>query len=176
LSSNNKLAAPRTFWLQSSEVPEWRSNTADRVRVVVGSYKGLSSALVPAEPFTLFDVELQHAINFNLPNAHYTLVYILAGDVVVRADDCAQEVSREHALALHSGGGLVTIEAVHSAHVLILSGAELREPVIVEGPFIMNTRTQIEAAVARFGAGEMGYLAPISEDASAAKAKGAIAR
>jgi hypothetical protein len=81
----------------------------------------------------------------------------------VRADGREQKVAGEHALALHGSGGRVTFEAFHPAHFLILSGAAIREPVLVDGPFIMNERSQIEAAVARYRSGEMGHLAPLSD-------------
>ena len=42
-----------------SRVPEWRSGAGDRIRIVVGSYEGLASPLVPAEPFNLLDVALR---------------------------------------------------------------------------------------------------------------------
>jgi redox-sensitive bicupin YhaK (pirin superfamily) len=161
LSSKNKLAASRTLWLESSVVPEWQSEAGDRVRVVVGSYEGASSPLVPAEPFNLLDVTLRRAISFGLRNAHYGLVYVLEGGVLVRADGREQKLPGEHALALR-GGGRVTVEAVEPAHFLILSGAEVREPVLVDGPFIMNERSQIEKAIARFRASEMGSLAPLA--------------
>jgi hypothetical protein len=34
----------------------------------------------------------------------------------------------------------------------------------VDGPFIMNDRSQIEAAAARYRAGEMGALGPLLDD------------
>jgi hypothetical protein len=37
----------------------------------------------------------------------------------------------------------------------------MSEPVVMDGPFIMNDRSEIEAAAARYRAGEMGYLAPL---------------
>ena len=57
----------------------------------------------------------------------------------------------------------MTFEALQPAHFVILSGAEIREPVLVDGPFIMNERSQIEAAATRYRAGEMGHLTPLSE-------------
>ena len=74
-----------------------------------------------------------------------------------------QQVAGEHALALYGSGGRVRFEAVHPAHLLMLSGAEIREPVLAQGPFIMNERSQIEAAVARYRTGAMGHLEPLSE-------------
>jgi redox-sensitive bicupin YhaK (pirin superfamily) len=163
LSSKNKLAAPRAFWLERDQVPEWRSDAGDRVRVVVGSFEGVSSPLAPAEPFDLFDVGLRREVTFGLPEAHNALVYVLDGVVLVRAGGHEQEVAGGHALAIHGGGGRAAFVAVHPAHLLMLSGAEIREPVLVDGPFIMTERSQIDAAFARFRAGEMGHLEPLSE-------------
>ena len=69
-----------------------------------------------------------------------------------------------HAMALHSGGhgGLVTFEALPRSHFLVLSGAEIREPVVGHGPFIMNDPLQIEEAGIRYRTGAMGHLAPLS--------------
>lgn len=163
LSSRNKLLAPQMLRLDKHEVPEWRSDAGDRVRVLVGSFQGVSSPLVPAEPFTFLDVELRREIPFSLQNAHNALAYVVAGEVRVRADDREQKVSSEQALALSGSGGSVMFEAFQPAHFLILSGAEIREPLVLDGPFVMNERSQIEAAVARYRSGGMGRLEPLSE-------------
>ena len=162
LSAKNKFVAPRMLRLQTSEVPEWRSNAGNRARVVVGSFEGLSSPLVPAEPFDFLEVQLRREMSFDLPSTHRVVAYIIQGDVLVRADGREQKVSAEQALALYGEGGRVTFEVVRPAHFVILSGADIREPSIVEGNFIMNERSQIDAAVARYRAGAMGYLAPLA--------------
>jgi len=163
LSSKNKLAAPQVFRLETSEVPEWRSDAGDRVRVVVGSFKAISSPLLPAEPFNLLDVELRRELSFSLESAHNALVYVLGGIVRVCADGREQKIAGEHALTFYGTGGQVTFEAIDPSHFLILSGAEIREPIVADGPFIMNERSQIEAAVGRHRTGEMGRLAPIAD-------------
>ena len=163
LSSKNKLVVPRMLRLQPNQVPEWRSDAGDRVRVVVGSFEGISSPLVPTELFNLLDIELRSEMSFSLQDAHNALLYVLTGGVLVRADGQVQKVAGEHALGLYGSGGIVTLEAVHPAHFVILSGAEIREPVLVHGSFIMTEPSQIEAAVARYRAGQMGYLAPLSD-------------
>jgi redox-sensitive bicupin YhaK (pirin superfamily) len=163
LSSKNKLAAPKMLRLDTRDVPEWRNDAGDRARVVVGSFEGISSPLVAAEPFNLLDVKLLTEISFALQHAQNALVYVLEGNVVVRADGREQELTPEHAMALYGGSGGVRFEAVHPAPFLILSGFEIREPVFADGPFVMNDRRQIEDAVVRHHAGAMGHLAPISE-------------
>jgi redox-sensitive bicupin YhaK (pirin superfamily) len=163
LSAKNKEVSPRVHWLARNEMPEWSNQAGDRMRVVVGSCEGVSSPLVPAEPFNMLDVELRHEISYHLQDTHNTLIYVLAGDVLVSTNGHEQKVAGEHALALHGNDERVKLAALHYAHFLMLSGTAIREPVLAEGPFIMNERSQIEAAVARYRAGGMGHLAPLSE-------------
>ena len=163
LSSKNKLMAPQVFRLEQSEVPEWRSDSGDRVRVLVGTFEGISSPLVPADPFTLLEVYLQHKISFSYQGGENALVYVLTGDVDVRADSRNREVANNQALPIYGNGGLISLEAVRPAHFFLLSGAANDEPVHMHGPFIMNDPSQIEAAILRYNTGGMGYLTPLSD-------------
>lgn len=134
LSSHSKLTPPRVLHLDPADVPEWRSETGDRVRVVAGSFGGLTSPLVPAEPFTLLDVHLRHEMSLAAQPGHTVLVYVLSGYVAVSADGHQEKVEGGHALALRGSGGRVMFEAFPPSHFLIVSGAEIREPVVSEGP------------------------------------------
>jgi len=163
LSAKNKLVAPQVLWLDGEAVSEWRNAAGDRVRVVVGTYASVASPLLPAEPFTLLDIALLGELPFDLPTAHNALVYVLDGILKVSVDGRTQQVLREHALALYGEGGQVTFSAVESSRFVVLSAAEIREPILVEGSFIMNDRAQTEAALARYQAGKMGYLAPLNQ-------------
>lgn len=163
LSAKNKLTAPKVFKLHGAEVPEWRDEAGDCVRVVVGAFDGIASPLVPAEPFTLLDVTLQHEISIDLLAGNNVLVYAPSGSIFAKADGLIREVAGGHAIVLQ-GRGRVTFEAIRQAHMVVLSGPEIREPVFVDGPFIMNDRAQSEAALARYRAGQMGRIAPAAED------------
>ena len=162
LSAKNKLVAPQVLWLDGKAVPEWRSAAGDRVRTVVGSYAGVSSPLLPAERFTMLDITLRGDLAFDLPPGHNALVYVLHGILSVSVDGRTQRIPREHALALYGEGGQVTFSAVNSPRFVVLSGAEIAEPVFKEGSFIMNDRAQTEAALARYQGGKMGHLAPLN--------------
>ena len=164
LSSKYKLAEPRVLWLDRSEVPEWRSGVGDCVRIVVGSFEAASSPLIPPEPFDLRDVDLKSEVSLNLQRAHNALVYVQTGSIVARAERRGQKIAEGHALALSGGPGCVTLAALRPAHLVILSGPQFREPVYADGPFIMNRRSEVEDAVARYRAGEMGHLAPLPEN------------
>jgi len=162
LSAQNKLTPPQVLYLQPDQVPQWHSNAGDRVRVVTGSFEGVSSPLVPVEPFTLLDARLLREITLDLPAAHNTVVYVLSGSVVARADGHSEKASGGHALALQ-GSGRVTLDAAERAHLLVLSGPQIREPVVTEGPFIMNHPSQVREAITRYRTGAMGQLAPLAD-------------
>jgi redox-sensitive bicupin YhaK (pirin superfamily) len=51
------------------------------------------------------------------------------------------------------------IQAVDQAVVLIMSGEPILEPIVSHGPFVMNTRAEINQAFEDFQTGKFGYLA-----------------
>ncbi|MFI6159176.1 pirin family protein [Micromonospora haikouensis] len=160
LSARNKLSPPRVHHLQGADVPQWVGDDGSRVRVVVGSYAGVASPLSPTEPFTLLDIHLRGEIPFDLPAAHHAIAYVLDGTVTARTADRVVPVGGTHAVALTGAAGRVTLAAAEPAHLLVMAGAEVRDPVVTAGPFIMNDHAQLQAAAARHRAGEMGRLAP----------------
>jgi redox-sensitive bicupin YhaK (pirin superfamily) len=162
LSAQAKQTPPQVLHLDPGQVPEWHNEAGDRVRVVVGSFDGVVSPLVPVEPFTLLDVHLRQEISFTAQAGHAVLIYVLTGHIAVSSGDHQEKVDGGHALALRGSGGPVRFEAIPPSHFLILSGAEIHEPVVSEGPFIMNSQSQIAEAAARYRRGAMGHLAPLS--------------
>lgn len=159
LPREGKLAPPRVFHLDRDAVPEWRSGAGDRVRVLVGSFEGETSPLAPAQPFRFLDVRLQSAIPFDLEEGRNALVYVLSGAVAVSAEGDERWLAAGHAVGMRGDGASVLIKAGEAAQLLVLSGAEIREPVVSWGPFIMNDQAQIDEAFARYRAGRMGQLA-----------------
>jgi redox-sensitive bicupin YhaK (pirin superfamily) len=160
LSAKSKFIAPRVLHLAAEDVPLWQDPDGDAVRVVVGSFGTVSSPLVPEEPFDLLDVELQNEIVFDLAAGRNGFVYVLQGPISILCEGREREIQSGHALAL-SGDGRVTFAAARAANFLILSGLNIREPVFAQGPFIMNNRSQMDQAFARFQAGKMGHLEPL---------------
>jgi quercetin 2,3-dioxygenase len=59
---------------------------------------------------------------------------------------------------LSEEGDTVTLEAKAETQLLILTGEPIREPVASYGPFVMNTREELQQAVEDYRAGRMGHL------------------
>jgi redox-sensitive bicupin YhaK (pirin superfamily) len=161
LSSRSKLVRPRLFQLLNGEAPQWQNEAGDRARILAGSFEGRAAPFSPAEPFTLLDIHLRREVSFDLEKDHNAVVYLLEGQIHARANKNMREVAAGQALALHAAkAGRVALESNGAARLLVMSGPRLDEPVVERGGFIMNDMAQIDAALARYRAGEMGRLTP----------------
>ena len=56
-------------------------------------------------------------------------------------------------------GGEITLEANSDASLLILSGEPIDEPVVMHGPFVMNTAYEIRQAMVDFQSGRFEEIA-----------------
>ncbi|MBT9290477.1 pirin family protein [Prosthecodimorpha staleyi] len=158
LSARNKLADPKTMYLLPGDVPEWRSPFGDRIRVLVGSYGNVISPIEPIEPYRILDAFLVFDVTYQLVRGENSVIYLLDGQMDLKVDDQVHRLSSETAIAL-SGAGEVRLRTADGvAHVLLLSGPALDEPIFAEGPFVMNDAAGIRSAYHRFQSGEMGRL------------------
>ncbi len=110
---------------------------------IAGPIQGLTT-----EP-VFYDVELAAGKTFEtaLAATHNAFVYGYEGSVRI-GEDAEQSTLRVQSAGVLSPGDRVHIVAnTESARFLVLAGKPLNEPVVQHGPFVMNTRKQIEQAV-----------------------------
>jgi redox-sensitive bicupin YhaK (pirin superfamily) len=122
---------------------------ADGGRTTTGLMHGLST-----DP-RYFDVHLAPRAAFEaaVPAGHNAFLYAYEGDAVVGTE---RKPLPHRAAGLLSDGDTVRIEAGESgARVLLLAGKPIREPIVQYGPFVMNTREEIEQAIADYQSGAL---------------------
>lgn len=62
---------------------------------------------------------------------------------------------------LDKHGGEIMLTSNRDATLLLLSGAPIDEPVVMHGPFVMNTAEEISQAIADFRSGRFGEIATV---------------
>ncbi len=139
--------------IPSGKIPVAGLPGGGHVKVIAGtalvngvSTKGPIQGLT-TEPI-YFDVELPAHARFThaLPAEHNAFLYVYEGGVTVGKDDLPQRAAG----ILSPGATLEVTAGADGARFLLLAGKPLREPIVQYGPFVMNTREEIEQALADY--------------------------
>ena len=158
LRAQDKNTKPRYQNLQREQIPVVAlPNEGGTVRVVAGEYRGSKG---PARTFTLinlWDLSLRQGgtVELPLPDGHTSAFLVLRGEVAVNDDAHASE--NELAIFARTGAG-VRITARKDAHVLVMDGEPIDEPVVGRGPFVMNSHAEIRQAFEDYQLGRMGAI------------------
>lgn len=130
---------------------------AGRVRVIAGNYSGVEGPAHTFTPLCVWDVRLNRngRATFDLPVGWTTAVVVLRGTVLVNGDEIARDAQL---VTLDRSGSSFELEANSDALLLLLAGEPIEEPIVGYGPFVMNSRTEIEQAIRDFNTGRFGRM------------------
>ena len=154
----SKMTAPRYQALAARDIPVVQlPGDAGSVRVIAGEFGTARGAARTFTPINLLDVRLAAGkrVTLDLNDGYTAALYVLEGDVVI--DD--RETARATELVvLDRRGAEVTLEARTDATVFVMNGQPIDEPIAGYGPFVMNTRQEIQQAFADFNQGRFGVV------------------
>ena len=124
--------------------------------VIAGSVDGVVGPILqPATDPTYLDLALEPGAQFvqALPNDYAAFLYVFEGTLRVGEEE---QVVGTHELAVLSEGSEIRLTGVTagagqgSARAILVAGRPLREPVAKYGPFVMNTRAELQQAFEDF--------------------------
>lgn len=134
------------------------------VRVIAGDVAGHVGPGSTHTPIALAHATVSPGAALHLPwrpdfNA---LVYVLSGRGTVASSRhpvrCGHLVVLGHGDYLRLDAASSQSMAQPQLEVLILGGLPIREPIVMAGPFVMNTRAEVLQAFADFRAGRLGEI------------------
>ncbi|MBI5770087.1 MAG: pirin family protein [Verrucomicrobia bacterium] len=158
LRAQDKTAAPRYQTLLKTQIPTVTlPQDAGTVRVIAGGVGGGHGPAKTFTPINLWDVDLRagQSAELPLPDGHTTAFLLLSGEVTVNGGKTARE--GDLALFARAGGG-IAVAAKSAAKLLVMSGEPIDEPIVGHGPFVMNSRAEIQQAFEEYQLGHMGEL------------------
>lgn len=159
LPAKDKNAPPAYQTLLNEDIPEVDlADASGSLRVIAGEYAGCKGPARTFTPMNVWDLRLRRddTVDLSLPDGHTAVLVVLRGTVMVNGRDVARE---GQFVLLDRSGGAVAVEANGDATVLVLSGEPIDEPVVMHGPFVMNTAEEIRQAIVDFESGRFGALA-----------------
>ena len=165
LPAKLKMTNPRYQDIEAGAVTLLTNEAGDAIiRVIAGSLGDAGGPGSTHTPISIVHASLMPGAQLALPwpAGYNALTYVLAGQGSVGLE---RHAIGEGQMAVHVDGDYLTLAAnetqdsrTRAFEVLILGGEPIREPVAAYGPFVMNTRAELQQAFEDFQAGRLGQI------------------
>ena len=156
LPSRDKAAPPGYQPILAGQIPSVRRPGGGSVRVLAGEHEGVRGPAKTFTPITLLDAELAEGdeVPVELPASYNALAVVARG----RVSAAGRSAGAGELLLFANDGPRLTLRAEQAAHVILLAGEPIDEPIVQYGPFVMNSVEQIEEAIRDVQRGKFGRV------------------
>ncbi len=151
LPAAQKMSQPRYQEIHAADIPVVEADGA-RFRIVAGEHLGVRGPVtqIAAQPLYM-DITLQPgaALTLPVPRGHTAIAYLFEGQAGldgVSAEE-GQFLPAVRMIVFGDGDAVHAQASPEGARFMLMSGAPFREPIFPYGPFVMNTREEIEQAL-----------------------------
>ena len=102
---------------------------------------------------TYFDIELEEGkiFDFEIPEENNSFIYLVEGRIKIGNEE-NNDLENSKLILLEKGNKLVITSETKSKFLLI-SGKPIKEPIARGGPFVMNTRQEVQQAIQDYNNG-----------------------
>ncbi len=125
-----------------------------QVKVIAGKFEKAEGPVKKhnVEPI-YFDVELNENkyFKFKLPKTHNSFIYLIEGEIKIGEKEHKQ--TKDSTLILLAKGEELKVSATSKAKFLLISGKPIGEQIARGGPFVMNTKAEIQQAIEDYHSG-----------------------
>jgi quercetin 2,3-dioxygenase len=149
---------PQYQELQSKDISHAEKDGVG-ANIIAGEALGVRSPVYTRTPTMYMDFAMQPGSRLHqpVPEGWNAFVYIVDGEGVFGREEAAP-VAAHHCLVLGPGDGLsVWNKSGRPLRFALVGGQPLNEPVVQHGPFVMNTRTEIQQAMEDYYYGRNGF-------------------
>ena len=142
-----KMSKPEYLYIDSKKMSIHKDQDK-QIKVIAGKFENAEGTVKKhnVEPI-YFDVELTKNKNFNfkLPKTHNSFIYLVDGEIEIGEKKHKQTV--DSTLILLGKGNELKVSAITKAKFLLISGKPIGEQIARGGPFVMNTKAEIQTAI-----------------------------
>ncbi|QEL12860.1 pirin family protein [Kushneria phosphatilytica] len=157
LPARLKMVEPAYTGLQRDDIPKVELDEGRaRLALIAGALGGETGPIQSLTDVFMSTLALSAGARIALPVPRERTVFLYVVDGEVSVGGTA--VNPHHLIELEADGDEVLIEAELDARLLFGHASALNEPMVSYGPFVMNTREEIQQAVEDYQAGRFGGL------------------
>jgi hypothetical protein len=161
LPARDKMTKPRYQEIPGAGIPIAKSDDGKlTVRVIAGEALGQRAVIETRTPIFYLDCTLEPGalLTQPAPPEYNAFGYVVEGKGVFGSN---RRSAAKHEMVLFANDGdAMNVEAANDSPLkaLLIGGVPLKEPVARYGPFVMNTRQEIQQAFADYQSGKLGEI------------------
>lgn len=125
------------------------------IKVISGEFSGVKGPARTYTPINIYSVDFKNdeALEINEPDNYNFGLLVSKGSVQING----KMYNENDFVIFENGEGTVELKAAaENTQVVVLSGEPINEPVVFQGPFVMNTHEEIMQAYEDFRNGKFG--------------------
>lgn len=147
LPRGDKMTAPAYQEIAAADIPAEQRDGGVTVRAIAGKSGAVSDR--PTEPVYL-DVTMPPGTEFSesVPATHSAFLFVVEGSVRIAGEEMTART-----MAILGDGDSVVAESKNGGRFLLIAGRKLDEPIARAGPFVMNTRSELQQAIEDYQSG-----------------------
>ena len=153
MPAKDKMKKPEYMYIDSEKI-NIHKDQDKQVKVIAGEFESIEGQIKKhnVEPI-YFDVELNEnkIFNYKMPKNHNSFIYLIEGEIKI--GEKKHKETKDSTLILLSKGAELSITAITKAKFLFISGKPIGEQIARGGPFVMNTKEEVQQAIEDYKSG-----------------------
>lgn len=155
LPAAKKMITPNYIGLQQEDIPTFDLDGGKlKVQQLFGEWNGVEGAFEGTFPITMSTIYLEKGGKFEkeISAEENIFFYIVRGELNVNGT----EVMFRNLVEFGNSGQKIEVEALEDSILILGHALPFNEPMVAQGPFVMNTQQQIQEAYADYQDGKFG--------------------
>jgi redox-sensitive bicupin YhaK (pirin superfamily) len=145
LPASKKMAEPRYTGLQKEEINTFELDGGRiRVQQLFGEWEGNQGSFDPSFDLTMSTIYFQKegGITLTIPKEKNIFCYLVRGELSINTE----KIHLRHLVEFNNEKGDISFQADEESILIFGYAAPFNEPMVAQGPFVMNTQEEIYQA------------------------------
>ena len=155
LPAKLKMTEPKYVGLQENQIPKVEIDHGEVIiHAVSGEWEGTKGAFQPLVDIRLATINFYKGGNYRtrIDAERNIFFYVIKGRVKVNGN----EAKMHQLVEFNNDGDVIEIEALEESLVLLGHALPFNEPIVTQGPFVMNSEEEIRQAYRDYRNGKFG--------------------
>ena len=155
LPAKLKMTEPRYTGLQKEEINHFKLDDEKvSVQMIAGNWDGNMGSFETLTPIFLSNITMEKGgkFNKNILDGENIFFYIVRGEVKI----LGEKIPFRNLVEFNNDGNTLSVEATEDTLVILGHAKPFNEPMVAQGPFVMNTQQEIMEAYSDYQQGKFG--------------------